>query len=77
MKLAAGIARSLQADLQAELRDIGERLTESCRAVDPTSTDEIIQQAKASADVVKGEAAEATEVPATEVKPDFGAGLFD
>lgn len=40
---------------QAELRDIAERLTQSCRAVDPTSTDEMIEQAKAAADVVGGE----------------------
>ncbi len=40
---------------QAELRDIAERLTESCRTIDPTSTEEIIQQAHA-ADVVEGEA---------------------
>ena len=39
---------------QAELRELGERLTASCREVDPTSTEEIIQQAHA-ADVVEGE----------------------
>ena len=39
---------------QAELRDIAEQLTASCRAVDPTSTDEAITQAHA-ADVVEGE----------------------
>jgi len=36
-------------DWQAELRDISDQLTESCRAVDPNSTDEIIEQAKAKA----------------------------
>jgi superfamily II DNA/RNA helicase len=40
---------------QAELRDLAEQLTVSCRAVDPASTDEIIEQARA-ADVVTGEA---------------------
>jgi superfamily II DNA/RNA helicase len=40
---------------QAELRDLAERLTASCRAVDPTSTDEMIEHAHA-ADVVEGEA---------------------
>ena len=40
---------------QKDLRDIGERLTASCREVDPTSTDEAIQYAHA-ADVVEGEA---------------------
>jgi hypothetical protein len=39
---------------QADLRDITERLTASCREVDPTSTDETIEQAHA-ADVVEGE----------------------
>jgi superfamily II DNA/RNA helicase len=40
---------------QAELRDLAERLTASCRTVDPASTDETIEQAHA-ADVVEGEA---------------------
>jgi hypothetical protein len=40
---------------QGELRELAERLTASCRAVDPTSTDELIEQAQA-ADVVEGEA---------------------
>jgi superfamily II DNA/RNA helicase len=40
---------------QADLRDIADRLTASCRAVDPTSTDEMIEHAHA-ADVVEGEA---------------------
>ncbi|MBM4068503.1 MAG: DEAD/DEAH box helicase [Planctomycetes bacterium] len=41
-------------DWQADLRDIAEQLTASCRAVDPASTDEIIELAHA-ADVVEGE----------------------
>jgi superfamily II DNA/RNA helicase len=49
------------ADWQADLRELSEQLTASCRAVDPASTDEIIQQAHA-ADVVEGEAGEATEI---------------
>jgi superfamily II DNA/RNA helicase len=40
---------------QADLRDVSERLTAACRAVDPTSTDEMIELAHA-ADVVEGEA---------------------
>jgi superfamily II DNA/RNA helicase len=40
---------------QAELRDVAEQLTASCREVDPASTDEMIEQAHA-ADVVEGEA---------------------
>jgi superfamily II DNA/RNA helicase len=39
---------------QSEMRDLSDRLTASCRAVDPTSTDEIIELAHA-ADVVEGE----------------------
>lgn len=42
------------AEWQAELRDIADRVTESCRAVDPASTDETIEKAHA-ADVVEGE----------------------
>jgi superfamily II DNA/RNA helicase len=44
------------AEWQTDLRDLSERLTASCREVDPTSTDEAIQYAHA-ADVVEGEAA--------------------
>lgn len=40
---------------QADLRDIADQLTTSCRAIDPASTDEIIELAHA-ADVVEGEA---------------------
>jgi hypothetical protein len=66
-------------DWQAELRDISERLTASCRAVDPASTDEIIQHAHA-ADVVEGEtpalAAPTEAPPATEETSAFDAGVF-
>jgi hypothetical protein len=41
---------------RADLRDMAEQVTASCRAVDPTSTDEILQAAHAAADVVEGEA---------------------
>jgi superfamily II DNA/RNA helicase len=41
---------------QADLREIAERLTTTCRAVDPASTDEVIELAHA-ADVVEGETA--------------------
>ena len=37
-----------------EMRDIANQLTESCRAIDPASTDEAIEKAHA-ADVVEGE----------------------
>lgn len=43
---------------KAELRDLAERLTASCRAVDPQSTDEMVTLAHA-ADVVEGEAPQA------------------
>jgi len=46
---------AVAADWQAELRDLSEQLTASCRAVDPASTDEMIEKAHA-ADVVEGEA---------------------
>jgi hypothetical protein len=39
---------------QAEMRDLADQLTASCRAVDPASTDEAIEKAHA-ADVVEGE----------------------
>ena len=39
---------------RAEMRDIADRLTASCREVDPASTDEAIERAHA-ADVVEGE----------------------
>jgi superfamily II DNA/RNA helicase len=39
---------------RGDLRDLSERLTASCREVDPASTDEMIQLARA-ADVVEGE----------------------
>jgi hypothetical protein len=42
-------------DWQRDLKELAEELTASCRAVDPASTDEVIQQAHA-ADVVEGEA---------------------
>jgi hypothetical protein len=65
---------------QADLRDLSDRLTASCRAVDPASTDEIIQQAHA-ADVVEGETP-ALQTPATtpqaeETQPSFEAGIWD
>lgn len=63
------------ASWQAEMRDISDRLTSSCRAVDPASTDEIIQQAKLAADVVKGEAA--TETAAPEEAAPAPAAPFD
>lgn len=71
---------------QADLRSLSDRLTASCRVVDPTSTEEIIQRAHASADVVKGEAVqetpiepkpEVTDFSKNEPDPNFGEGLLD
>ena len=63
---------------QADLRDLADRLTASCREVDPASTDEMIEQAHA-ADVVEGETAAQTAVETApkEEKPGFDAGVFD
>ncbi|MBX3400828.1 MAG: DEAD/DEAH box helicase [Gemmataceae bacterium] len=62
------------AQWQTELRDLADKLTEACRKVDPTSTEETIAKAHA-ADVVEGEE---HAKPATEaVEPAFGAGLLD
>lgn len=45
---------------QAELRGLADQLTASCREVDPASTDEMIEKARA-ADVVEGEAGSSTK----------------
>jgi superfamily II DNA/RNA helicase len=58
---------------QADLRDLGDRLTAACREVDPASTDEMIERAHA-ADVVEGEAESAPTQPQPP-PPVFGAGL--
>jgi superfamily II DNA/RNA helicase len=42
---------------QADLRDVANHLTESCRAIDPASTDEMMEKAH-EGDVVEGEGAE-------------------
>jgi superfamily II DNA/RNA helicase len=65
---------------QGFLRDLADRLTASCRAVDPTSTDEMIEMMAHKADVVEGE--EAIDKPLLppkpeESKPAFGEGIFD
>jgi len=65
---------------QADLKAIADKLTEACRQVDPTSTEETIKKAHAAADVVEGEkpAAIVTDIPPTttvEATEDFAAGL--
>jgi hypothetical protein len=61
---------------QKDLRDIAEQLTVSCRAVDPQSTDEVIEMAHA-ADVVEGETV-ATPAPPPPAAPErvFGEGIL-
>lgn len=71
------------------LRDLEVRLTASCRKVDPTSTDQMIQSAHA-ADVVEGETAKKLEIPdlpqvevlydpskPAAVDSGFGAGILE
>jgi superfamily II DNA/RNA helicase len=69
-------AETTAEEWRADLRDLMEKLTASCREVDPTSTDMMIQQAHA-ADVVEGETA-ALKAPEPELPArKFGEGLFD
>jgi superfamily II DNA/RNA helicase len=65
---------------QAELRDISTRLTASCREVDPESTDKMIEQAHAAADVVEGEEPKKEVLTTPSPEPatsQFGAGILD
>lgn len=71
-------------DWKKELAEISDRLTEICRAVDPTSTEEAIKKAH-GADVIEGEEHAKTAVVTTvepqptgltaEEEGEFGAGL--
>jgi superfamily II DNA/RNA helicase len=63
---------------QADVKDLADRLTASCREVDPHSTDQMMEYAHA-ADVVEGEeAAKAVPPPqVAEPEAEFGAGVFD
>ena len=64
---------------KTDLLDIAGRLTESCRAVDPDSTEEMVKNANA-ADVVEGEKAKVSvvaELVSREPDPDFGVGILD
>jgi superfamily II DNA/RNA helicase len=75
---------------QGFLRDLANRLTDTCRRVDPTSTEETIQRAHSAdalvgqgptVDVVPASLGEVQEPtagsPAVEVEEEFGAGLAD
>jgi hypothetical protein len=75
---------------QAFLRDLANRLTDTCRRVDPTSTEETIQRAH-TADALVGQGPSVDVVPvslgeikepgkgatAVEIGGDFGAGVFE
>jgi superfamily II DNA/RNA helicase len=65
---------------QAELKELADRLTETCRTVDPTSTEQAIKKAHA-ADVVEGEEHAAVQVIHTAQTPTeadtFAEGLVD
>jgi hypothetical protein len=84
-------AQPTEGDPQAwhdEMVDIAARLTATCRAVDPTSTDQLIEEAQA-ADVVEGETARehphalaealaaATQTTRIIFSPDDTASLLD
>ncbi|MEX0717146.1 MAG: DEAD/DEAH box helicase [Planctomycetaceae bacterium] len=61
-----------------ELREIAERLVESCRAIDPESTDKTIEAAQARPDVVAGETAATEQATLDKIDADldeFGSGL--
>ncbi len=62
---------------QIDLRDLSDKLTETCRKVDPTSTEETIKKAQA-ADVVEGED-HAKPATAADIAADtaFGKGILD
>ena len=63
---------------QSFLRELSEQLTESCRAVDPESTDKAIAAAQAQVDLIKGETAAAEVADVEELDEEleeFGTGL--
>ena len=69
---------------KADLKDIADKLTETCRSIDPTSTEQTIKMAHAIADVVEGEdhaqAVVATSLTDVTTEPEeqaFGAGLME
>lgn len=62
-------------DWRSQLQELTRHLTETCRAVDPESTDKSIEAARARPDVVAGEAT-AIDQPALDAIDEFGAGLI-
>ena len=83
-KRRGGFEMSKRFGRQTELKTIAEILTETCRTVDPTSTEETIKKAHAVADVVAGEE-NAKAATVSELEPvtnaddtsDFGVGILD
>ncbi len=63
----------------AELQAIADRITEGCRAVDPTSTDQTVEQAKHIGEGDEGEPPHPPQAQAAAGEPPraFGEGLFD
>ena len=74
-------ADTTEEEWRGDLGEIVARLTETCRVVDPTSTEETIQRAQVKDVLKEGESAAVVvvvvpgELPAVEAG--FGAGLFD
>ncbi len=66
-------------DWHSDLREIADRLTASCREVDPASTDEIIEQAEAANALVSAGEVTAAPLPASLPDPTagFGTGIFE
>lgn len=62
-------------DWQKEMDDISDQLTAACRAVDPASTDDAIQQLKPQESLKSIE--KITDFGQHEVSQDFGSGIFE
>jgi hypothetical protein len=62
-------------DWQKEMDEISDKLTDACRSVDPTSTDEVVQQLKPKVDAPTIESA--TDFGKNTTPESFGAGIFE
>lgn len=62
------------AEWKADLKSLADQLTESCRKVDPESTDKMIESLQTASDVVAGESHAKVEASVQE-EPEFGDGL--
>jgi hypothetical protein len=80
-EFAQSVPDGIEADTwQAEMREIAEGITETCRGIDPDSTDKAIEAAQSLPDVVRGESGAATTSTVASVEAEvaeFGAGLDD